>query len=68
MKVTRELLHEMLDKLNESDLHRIYDVLQSILEGDEFITNSKKEKLRKAKRNIKREEVVSLVSFLKEKE
>ncbi|MED1900608.1 hypothetical protein P4V05_10555 [Bacillus thuringiensis] len=31
MKVTRGTLHEMIDKVNESELHEIYDVLQSIL-------------------------------------
>ncbi|MEC0038630.1 hypothetical protein P4L29_30435 [Bacillus cereus] len=31
MKVTRDTLHEMIDKVNESELHKIYDVLQSIV-------------------------------------
>ncbi|MEI5888360.1 A0A024E032 (Uncharacterized protein) [Bacillus cereus] len=67
MKVTRDTLHEMIDKVAESDLHKIYDVLQSILNSNEIIINPREAALRKAKRI----EVVSLDlldSFFEEKE
>ncbi|PFZ93904.1 hypothetical protein [Bacillus wiedmannii] len=63
MKVTRDTLHEMIDKVNESELHKIYDVLQSILNSNEIIINPREAALRNAKRNIKRSEVVSLNSL-----
>ncbi len=65
MKVTRDTLHEMIDKVNESELHKIYDVLQSILNSSEIIINPREAALRKAKKI----EVVSdaLDSFFEEK-
>ncbi|EMW0391578.1 hypothetical protein COL01_30820 [Bacillus thuringiensis] len=65
MKVTRGTLHEMIDKVNESELHEIYDVLQSILKSSEIIINPREAALRKAKKI----EVVSdaLDSFFEEK-
>lgn len=56
MKVTRATLHEMIEKVTESDLHKIYDVLQSILNSNEIIITPREAALRKAKRI----EVVSL--------
>ncbi|MEK4599430.1 hypothetical protein CN463_30825 [Bacillus cereus] len=66
MKVTRDMLHKMIDKVNESELHKIYDVLQSILDSNEIIINPREAALRKAKKI----EVVSdaLDSFFEEKE
>ncbi|MFC9449695.1 hypothetical protein ACFTSE_26495 [Bacillus cereus] len=64
MKVTRDTLHEIIDKVNESELHKIYDMLQSILDSNEIITNPREVALRNAKRNIKRSEVVSLYKYL----
>ncbi|EEM86522.1 hypothetical protein BK749_13110 [Bacillus thuringiensis serovar vazensis] len=66
MKVTRDTLHEMIDKVNESELHEIYDVLQSILNSNEIIINPREAALRK----VKKIEVVSdaLDSFFEEKE
>lgn len=66
MKVTREMLHEMIDRVNESQLHKIYDVLQSILNSNEIIINPREVALRK----VKKIEVVSdaLDSFFEEKE
>ncbi|MCY8954859.1 hypothetical protein MOE39_13575 [Bacillus cereus] len=65
MKVTRDMLHEMIDKVNESELHKIYDVLRSILNSNEIIINPREAALRKAKKI----EVVSdaLDSFFEEK-
>ncbi|MBN9901251.1 hypothetical protein [Bacillus thuringiensis] len=65
MKVTREMLHEMIDRVNESQLHKIYDELQSILNSNEIIINPREAALRKAKKI----EVVSdaLDSFFEEK-
>ncbi|WP_254704122.1 MULTISPECIES: hypothetical protein [Bacillus] len=51
MKVTRDTLHEMIDKVNESELHKIYDVLQSILNSNEIIINPREAALRRAKKN-----------------
>ncbi|PFL58583.1 hypothetical protein COJ27_26905 [Bacillus cereus] len=66
MKVTRDMLHEMIDKVNESELHKIYEVLRSILNSNEIIINPREAALRKAKKI----EVVSdaLDSFFEEKE
>ncbi len=50
MKVTRDTPHEMIDKVNESELHKIYDVLQSILNSSEIIINPREAALRKAKK------------------
>ncbi|WP_267378454.1 hypothetical protein [Bacillus sp. GM_Baccil_2] len=60
MKVTRDTLHEMIDKVTESDLHKIYDVLQSILNSNEIIITPREAALRKAKRI----EVVSFIRFI----
>ncbi len=51
MKVTRDMLHEMIDKVNESEIHKIYDVLQSILNSNEIIITPREAALRKAKKN-----------------
>ena len=66
MKVTRDMLHEMIDKVHESELHKIYDVLRSILNSNEIIINPREAALRKAKKI----EVVSdaLDLFFEEKE
>lgn len=50
MKVTRDMLHEMIDKVNESEIHKIYDVLQSILNSNEIIITPREAALRKAKK------------------
>lgn len=63
MKVTRDMLHGMIDKVNESELHKIYDVLRFILCSNEIIANPREVAFRNAKRNIKRSEVVSLNSL-----
>jgi hypothetical protein len=66
MKVTRDTLHEMIDKVKESDLHEIKNVLQSILNSSEIIIKPREAALRKAKKI----EVVSVAldSFFEEKE
>ncbi|WP_223285845.1 hypothetical protein [Bacillus thuringiensis] len=56
MKVTRKMLHEMIDRVNESQLHKIYDVLQSILNSNEIIITPREAALRK----VKKIEVVSV--------
>lgn len=56
MKVTRKMLHEMIDRVNESQLHKIYDVLQSILNSNEIIINPREAALSK----VKKIEVVSV--------
>ncbi|MGX1460855.1 hypothetical protein ACUXG3_005201 [Bacillus thuringiensis] len=67
MKVTRDMLHEMIDKVNESEIHKIYDVLQSILNSNEIIITSREAALRKAKK-IKVVSLDALDSFFEEKE
>ncbi|MCU4864038.1 hypothetical protein OB981_28925 [Bacillus cereus] len=67
MKVTRDMLHEMIDKVNESELHKIYDVLQSILNSNEIIITPREAALRKSKK-IKVVSLDALDSFFEEKE
>ncbi|MEK7019493.1 hypothetical protein [Bacillus sp. FSL R9-9410] len=66
MKVTREMLHQMLDQVSDCNLHRIYDLLQSVLDGDEYITDSEKLEVSEARQRINSGEFVSLESIIKE--
>ncbi|PEB54614.1 hypothetical protein COO03_05070 [Bacillus sp. AFS098217] len=68
MKVTREMLHQMLEKTPDEQLPKIFDLFQSILDGDEYITAAEKVEAREAKHRIQNGEFVTLEDLTKDSE
>lgn len=68
MKVTRKMLHQMLDKTPDEQLTKIYDLFQSILDGDEYITAAEKVEVKEAKQRIQNGEFVTLEDLMNDSE
>lgn len=68
MKVTRKMLHQMLDKAPDEQLPKIYELFQSILGGDEYITAAEKIEVKEAKQRIQNGEFVTLEDLINDSE
>ncbi|MBE7123427.1 hypothetical protein [Bacillus cereus] len=66
MKVTREMLHQMLDQVEEKELPKVYDLFQSMLEGDDFISDVEKAEVKEAKKRINNGDFVTFDELLKD--